>query len=153
MENEEKARIKTAAHEYANPKTKVIQSYTRLFDAFESGAKWAHESQAKTIEQLIESHDDWKKNCLEANREIDRLKALLTEAGRLLDTANQNYIEVKKEVYFLENEKDGLIQENKKLRETFCSCSSEVKTGNIQVKHCNICGKIEPEETWFKVEE
>lgn len=80
MENEEKARIKTAAHEYANPKTKVIQSYTRLFDAFESGAKWAHESQSKTIEQL------------------------------------------KADNFFLENEKDGLIQENKKLRETFCSC-------------------------------
>lgn len=35
---EQRAEIKRMAHEYANPKTKVLQSYMRLHDAFEAGA-------------------------------------------------------------------------------------------------------------------
>lgn len=41
LQPETKRKVKSAAHEYANPKTKVIQSYCRLHDAFEAGALWA----------------------------------------------------------------------------------------------------------------
>lgn len=32
----------------------------------------------------------------------------------------------------------------------FCGCTKEVKTGWTSAKHCNICGKLEQEETWLK---
>lgn len=38
---EDRAFIKQAAHNYANPKTKVLQSYCRLHDAFQAGVIWA----------------------------------------------------------------------------------------------------------------
>ena len=37
-----------------------------------------------------------------------------------------------------------------RLKNQFCSCDSEIKTGWTSAKHCNMCGKLEPEETWLK---
>ena len=37
----------------------------------------------------------------------------------------------------------------KSLKNQFCECSNEVKTGCTSAMHCNICGKLEQSETWL----
>lgn len=32
----------------------------------------------------------------------------------------------------------------------FCGCPKDVKTGSTSAMHCNICGKVEQNETWLK---
>jgi len=44
LTKDQRQEIKHAAHDYANPKTKVIQSYCRLHDAFQAGALFAIQS-------------------------------------------------------------------------------------------------------------